>query len=468
MTGVAVSPLAKIAGMGTVLAVLCYLAFFHDFGSNAIDPTEVNVLPVPTVSTPTLDPDVMATIADESREKRLVLEPEPLAHLLATSLNVSSAVGQALGMPKDPVPVEFVRTEPSYYRGQYLWFKGELEKLEGPAPGHPVEGYSVYTALIRTPGGEPIQFYFSLEPLADGLQVGDWVRVEGYFFKLRDMVFPTRIEKAPVMVGARLRPAFEDWGEVTAFDADLLRSVRDVHWVEGEDGSREWVPQVDGERTLIEDQAEPLWNLAAYARSETGGTLEQWRAHPALDLERFKLLRDDDNRDEVGTPYRVMGTFIFASRFRAPPNPAGIEHWSEAWIQVHDLGGKLIPLWIAQDIGSDWQRGDPVEARVFYYKRLSYEPEFGDATQVLTPVFVGARLDRYRAADQPLASTIGWIFLGISIFVVGLFIFVARRDRTSSARFEEKRTERRRRMRARHAGAIVTTPGDEATEPGTA
>jgi len=459
-------PKTRIAVMGLLLAGLVYLVFFYSGGDDFVDPTESGVLPPPTVETPSLDTQLLDTVRDSTREQRLVLEPRPLAHLLATALNVSSGVAQALGMPRRPLPVEFVQTDPSHYRGKYLWFKGRLTKLEGPAQGHPVPGYSIYTAHIQTEEGQPLLFYFSKEPLGDGLQIGEVVRAEGYFFKLRDMTFPTKVERAPVLVGRRLARAFEDWGEVTTLDRVLMDSVLDGRWKKDEEtGDSTWVPLGIGENALIEDQADPLWHLAAYARSKTGGTLEEWRRHPSLSIENWPTVHKDDVLVPAGTPMRVMGTFVFGRRYAAPPNPAGIEYWTEAYIQVHDLGGKLIPLWIAQDIG-DWTRGEPVEARVFFYKRYTYQPQFGKAEMVIAPVFVGARLDRYATLEHPMVRWTGWIFFGVIVVLILLMLFVARRDRRSSASFEDERVARRRRLRARSSSPRIQSDAPaEAEQP---
>jgi hypothetical protein len=134
---------------------------------------------------PELDPEIMARARDGTRAERLVTDVEPLEHLLERSLLVTPAVARKLGMPAQPEPISRLRQHPDRYRGKYLWYKGQLELLLPPKPGHPVPGYSLYEGLLRTADGEPVLFAFSVPP-AEGLAEGDWVRMEGFFLKLRD------------------------------------------------------------------------------------------------------------------------------------------------------------------------------------------------------------------------------------------------------------------------------------------
>ena len=165
---------------------------------------------------------------------------------------------------------------------------------------------------------------------------------------------------------------------------------------------------------------------------------------------------------------RVLGRFVTARTIEAPANPAGIKTWTEAWIQSQELGGKLIPVWIPDDVGADWVENQDVEARCYFYKLYTYKPRYRKAMKkwdengnmrrvevdmVIAPVFVAARLDPYQRVEYESTTVVMWVFLGGVIALVLLFVWIALRDRARSKKFEEDRVARRRRQRARR-----TTP----------
>ena len=101
-------PAARFVILGVVIAFGVYVATLIERtppATTTAEPPPKVVVPVPD-----LDDQVLAGARDSTREERLVLEAEPLRHLLAKAIDVGPTVAAALGMPETPIAVPEVRT----------------------------------------------------------------------------------------------------------------------------------------------------------------------------------------------------------------------------------------------------------------------------------------------------------------------------------------------------------------------
>ncbi|MEM7199290.1 MAG: hypothetical protein AAF628_03430 [Planctomycetota bacterium] len=435
--------------MGALLAVLVFLAFFYESSTTTVGTGSAVHDAWEATPVPELDPALLAEASDGTRADRLTTEPQVLRHLLEKSLDVSPAVARKLGMPERMVSVASLRQSVPTYRGRYLWYKGRLEYRSPAKAGHPVSGYDYYEGRIRTAAGEEVLFVVSVPP-DEEVRLGTWVRVEGYFLKLRDAHLPEPLDRAPLLVGPQLLRAYPDWQAVDALEPDVLARVRDGEWADGR-----LVPGADMDKLLAESQDVPLWHLASYAmHREATESAEAWKdVPPFVTKEQFDRFR----RGEVpkGERFRVMGTFILARVMPADVNPLGIETWTEAWIQVRDLGGKTIPIWLPGRVGREWKRNQSVICRGFFFRRYQYRALEGQVRW--TPLFVAATLDRFELSGDPLTNQITYAFAGL-VLVVGLvFFFMTRRDRREHQRHAAELVARRRRRRGR-ADPLAVAP----------
>lgn len=433
----------RLGFAATLVAALLYLVLFWQ-PTTPIDPTDLALPEPPLIAVPQIDNHLLEQARDSTREQRLFLEAEPLSHLLAQSLNVSDDAGQALGMPDQMVSIEELQDSPGAWRGRWLFYRGTVEELTGPRPGNPVPGYGIYEATLRLRDGGRVLFAFSRPP-GEGVHVGGWARAEGYLLKLRDVTFPIELQKVPLLVGASLREDYADWQPVTALDPDKLSQVIDVQ----RDGDRIEVSS-DSWRTIDEDQSLALWHLGAYARDAAPRTLAQWRQVPAL---ASQDILDQFRRNEVerGTPLRVMGMLVTSRTIRAQPNPAGIERWTEAWVQVRDLGGRTIPVWVPK--ATNQPIGSSLEVRGYYYRRYSYETRRG--VQLWTPLFVAADLDLFVFDPSTGIKEVGVWALGGMVVLLLLAFWGQRRERLRTQRHEDAMSARRRQRRTKLATSAV-------------
>ncbi|MBL9076877.1 MAG: hypothetical protein JNL08_05205 [Planctomycetes bacterium] len=429
-----IPPLARLLICGSLIAGIAYLAW----GLEQPAPAQPGVEAVEaTVAVPPLDRTLLTTVRDATREQRLQLEKEPLRHLLQAGIDVGPTVALALGMPEQPVPPATVRADLETWRGRWIWYEGELKDLSGPREGHPIQGYGIHEATIALADGGFAIGAFSIPPDAV-IRPGSWVRIEGYLLKLRDTTYPLDVREAPMLVGREIRRDYEDWPAVHELDPAVMAKVDDTRYWPGDPT---W-------HTVEEDQTEPLWHLAAFARDTADSrSFEQWRERPILSAHDFwEPFRD--NEVQRGEMRRIIGTLIRRQSLAAPPNPAGIRFWTVAWVQVREYAGATVPIWVPQRVRELPLRAQ-LEVRGFYYRRFAYESMNGQRHFV--PLFVAADLDSYVLETGPAMRQIGLVLVVVLTVLILLFWLGQRRSARETLAHQQHLDARRRRRREQNA-----------------
>jgi hypothetical protein len=461
--GQAFGTAGRILLTGALLAALLFVAFrVLDNRGSPMDlgqPLPIEGPPQVRVAVPELDPEILTLVRDGTREQRLVLdatEEKALKHLLAKSANIGPEAARALGRPNDPIEVARLRVDPGSERGRYLMYRGTLIHVSPPRAGHPLDGFDIHEGAIRTPDDEVVFFAVS-RPLPDDIGEGSYVEVEGFFFGLRDSNVIVDAREAPVLVGPRVRRAMRPWPEVTELDPAILDAEPDGEFdAEAPDG-QQWLGLEEMRRPLQRGQTESLWHLASYARHEAERTdLDTWREIPAF-VTKEQLDETRLGTMPRGTPVRVLGEFVFARWMPAETNPIGVDAWSEVWIQVPDLGGKLLPVWVPERI-EGFERRDPIEARAYYFRRRSYETA---ENEVFAPLFVAAHLDRYTRVEHVGLQIAGWTFFVLVAITIVFVFWMSFGDRKRQRQTEEALAARRRRRLA----ARIADPDAHAAGP---
>ncbi|HLU38418.1 MAG TPA: hypothetical protein VK081_03480 [Planctomycetota bacterium] len=432
----------RVALLGVLLAFLVYVTFFYN---PAGPPSDVSPVIVEKTPVPELDPAILAQIRDETRNDRIPVEPEPLAHLLEKSMMVVPSVAKALGITDEPMPIGVLRANPAAHRGRYVWFKGQLEALDGGREGHPIKGYRIHEARIRTGDGEPVLFTFTVPP-PEGLAVGDWVRVEGFFMKLRDAHYPVPLNQAPLLVGPEIFRAYPDWKAVEKLDPAVLARIKDGVRENGVD-----VDLQDADVRLPHAQDVPLWHFASYAQHRAA----------TMTPEEIAALPHFENKDqwdaiarlqgERGKAWLLTGIFCRAHVIEAKTNPLGIENWSEVWLYSRGFAHRPFAVWIPKHVG-EWIRNDTARCVGYFFKR--YVVEGGDGKPHLSPLFVAADLERVEFNPLAASKKIGLAMGAFAALLVVVFFVLSRRDRRDRERYEQEMVRRRRRRR----GAPVPSP----------
>jgi hypothetical protein len=445
--------MSRVLALGVALGVVLFVVLWPVSKPSVKPPPSVTSGRV-QIAVPELDRELLATVADATPEQRMMIEPEALSHLLEKSLSVVPTVAEALGRPEQPQAPSILAAAPERFRGSWQWYRGRLAYVSPGKSGHPVEGYRIFEGFLELEGteGPGSVVMFRASRLGKDVRVGDWVRIEGFFLKLRDSLVLPEAQRAPLLVGPEIVKDFEPWPRVESLQPDMFAGLADGIFAKGE-GRRarfEIVDEQDARDDLESSQSEPLWYLAAHALQFRGGptdTLLDWREVPAFvkpDQYRALAFGNDVPR---GTRFRLLGTFVMSRWFAAPPNPVGIAYWSTVWVQSADLGGKLIPIWVPRKI-ENIEFGATLEVRAYWFKRLLYEARAEGGSLALTPVFVAADLDRFvQLPESSAAIAVKYGFAALVAGVVVLFYLMARGDRQRTELHEAALVERRRKRR---------------------
>jgi hypothetical protein len=437
-----IPPAARFVLAGLVVGALVYTMSLVERLPPPAVPTDAP--PKVIVPVPALDDTVLAGARDATREQRLLLEVEPLRHLLAKAIDVGPTVAAALGMPDVPIPVPEVRARMGELRRRWLWYEGVLDDLAGPREGHPIAGRSIYEATVRLTDGNRVLAAFS-EPPPDSVRRGSWVRVEGFLMKLRDTTYPESIDSAPMLVGRAIQPDYEDWPAVPVLDPSKFDGLNDFTYFPGDTSFH----------TVDEDQTEALWHLAAFVRDTAHTrTKDDWRAVPPLTNDTHPALVE--GAIARGTPMRVIGSLIQYETSAAPTNPAGIKAWTVAWVQVREYsGGAMVPVWVPKRV--ELPERAFVEVRGFYYRWFAYDTVKNQRRRV--PLFVAADLDVYELEVDKTMRAIGTCLGGVVVlFLIGL-LWSQHRSARQSEQHARDMDERRRRRRERARPVAATVPG---------
>ncbi|MFK7741736.1 MAG: hypothetical protein AB8H80_15565 [Planctomycetota bacterium] len=425
---------ARYVVAGVVLACMVWaMLLLQRLGEEP--PIEEGVIPEQVIVVPELDDTILASVRDASRRDRLQVEPQALSHLLAEAIDVGPTVATALRMPEEMIPANELQQNADSWRNRWLWYEGRIVQLKGPRNGHPIRGYSVYEATIELADGAHILSTFSIAP--DGFKKGDWVRIEGYLMKLRDVTYPRELSSVPMLVGRELQPDYVDWPAVTSLDAELLAQIDDGTVWPG-DPSWNWIE---------EDQNEALWHLSSFVR-DTADTRDAkaWRKVPPLAVGKVydRLVAEGIQR---GEPIRVFGTLIRRQTITAPPNPANIKHWTTAWVQTSSFGGHLVPIWIPGK-ARDLPRRAQLEVRGHYYRWYVYE---SDRKRIRIPLFLASDLHEFDLKTGYTMTIIGGCIAAVVSILLLLLILSQRRVARQAERHSRDMDARRRRRRERLA-----------------
>ncbi len=428
--------------MGVLLAMVLFAFFMPERKPANNGESVVNRPPAIDLSAFELDPALLDRIKDASLLDRTSIEHAPWMHLIRKSYNIGVSVAEALEGNTPSPNVAAIRQAPGIYRGKFMSIKGKLIEFREEQKMHPIPRASAYKGRLETSDGMSVLFFVS-KPLADNIlaQKEDaWVRVKGFFMKIRDehRFIEGDVLGAPLIIGPRVQLAYPDWKAVDKLDLSVIQRVKNGSW----DKQFNRFVNDDDMRTMLADSQDiPLWHMASFALNE----VERKKGTQLRHTDIFELKEQYDKfksgEYQQGAALRLRGQFIGANVFRAVTNPVGIQYWSEVWVQFPRMGAKMIPIWIPGDIG-DWERGEGVDVDAFFFKNYRYEPFRGEDRH--TPLFVSGNLERFTMESHPATL---WTGIGFAVFVlvVALIFFqMNRRAKQESMDYKEHLISRRR------------------------
>ncbi len=443
----------RIVVMGLLLGLVLFLYFLptHEGVNPSVPPIDREVTNVEAFRP---SRQILKKIHDATAADRSVINAEAMQHLLKLALNVTPDIAVALKMPERQIPIDSLRAHADRFRGHYLWYKGELDHFELIQTKHPIQGYKIYEGNLRVSrqdGGPPDVVFFYVSKASDEkLQPGDFVRIEGYFMKLRDEHILAKATRGPLLIGRELKRAYPDWQAVDQLDHSVLERVENPIWK-----NDEWIHTRDAWLTLPESEDVPLWHLASFARHQAGKLTDEEMARVPHFMDEAMLAEFKHGSRDQGTAVRIKGRFAYSRIVKADVNPVGIEFWSVVWVQLPRLGGKAVPVWIAKDIGNEWRRLQDVEVFAYYFRNLHYR-SLNDVER-FTPLFVAADMKPVAIPRNPLNSILAYCFMAIVLLLMVVIFMMYRTNVRQTRRHERELVARRRRRRGGQLQEVIQT-----------
>ncbi len=385
--------------------------------------------------------DLIAEAIAEARDATPQERRRPDVELLTQLLDL---VREPLVAESQALTVDLLRDDPFEFRGRVFSVRGRVVDLRVADPANPVA--TAHTLIIDVGARSPLVFITARSPA--GVERGSRVQAAAYFVKLRDQEGPPRLDRAPLLVGDRVSPSYIDWQSQTKLDPKLMALAHPGSW----DAKEERFSHTgDMHKGVLDSQAVPLWHLASYVLSREAETSARPLATTG-ELVSALVSRSQLNAIKLGhmapgSAQRLIGEFSEARRVEVGANPLGVEVWTEVFLKLGDLGGKIIPIWIPKQIDTDWKTGELVDVGAYYYRGYAYVA--ADDSVRWTPVFVAAGLQRFVLPEPSFAdSLLSWSLLAAAIGLLVFFVVLSRRDRSGRAAHEKAMVRRRRQRQA--------------------
>lgn len=395
------------------------------------------VEPAVSIAVPTIDVEGLAAlVSDRDELDRLTLERDAIELALNNLGPYLSSHFEAMdGRTLDELADRELRADPDLLRGDLFRVRGTVESFE-------VEDRALFDLvrgrLRREDGGVA---YFATERVPVGIDVGDWVCLDGIFVKLfRDESDERRWIEAPLIVGPRLVESFAPLGPVTELDPNRFATITDADLDDGGD---------------LRDYYRERFELLAYARDLPADAID-WSEAPELTNEMLTRVFQD-GAPHRGKPFRIPVSRLQDGRTVAVgENPARLERVGQGWIgNFQWLGPAPVIRFQAPFPIEDLQFKDLVTANGFFLMNFKYEARKGDIR--VAPFFVLSSIERFVPPTNNFTKIALWTVAGVVLLLAAMFWLLLMRDKRKATVLREELVRRRRERRARTSSAPTTS-----------
>lgn len=323
-----------------------------------------------------------------------------------------------------------LRAEPEAQRAKPYRARGTLLEVEY---GQELEGRAQIDGVLELEHGGNV--FFSVQQASDIPVAGDFVRIDGLFFKLfRDELESGEWSEGPLLVGNRLVPSSPQLEPYD--DADFAALLAEV-----EDDS---TSSMTG---LGETAGRARWELLRYSGRPEVAAID-WEQAPELDAALLsRLVRE--GAQFRGQPLRIPVSRVQDARLRsAGENPLRLPRTTVGWIGNSNwTGGPGVIQFVMLPQETSFAPGAYVTARGFFLKNLAYEDRSGVLRTA--PYFVLHTLEGFVIPEDTLIRNIAWMVAALTLGLALLFFVLLLRDRKKSQQFQAELVRRRRARRER-------------------
>lgn len=404
-------------------------------------PTQV-VPDIPIEPIPFESPELLAKIRDDSDASRATLDVEALLPVFTHARRQTPQHFVQLGIRSlDADVAAEVMAAPSEHRLAALRVRGEVVDVERRRrEGGTRDDWLV---ALRGAGGVIAHALFANPPSQassgnderDAVKLGDFLRLDGLFFKVYRQEVGDAWLEGPLVVGHQALSSFPPMDARVARSAPALANVQD-----------------DEVGALHANDDVALWQLMA--RSKLLGAETNWADAPELDQATLARIFEDGDTYR-GAPFRFpISRNMGAVPTRAPENPLGVDVMTEGWIgNVMWRTPVGVVNWLAPyDIENlagwnDPQKAQFVEARGWFFRNRVYTKVSGEPGRA--PMFVLAGIEPFIPPPDNVTAAILWFVSGLAFVVVSTIFILLMSDKRKSIELQEALVRRRRARRER-------------------
>lgn len=350
-----------------------------------------------------VDPAELEEVKDGVVSERIVKEREPFLHLMSQAAKLIPGDMEALGV--EILSPSKALEQPANFRGRPFSVKGNLQWFEEEE----FEDFEYFRGYLTTLDGEYI--YFTVLRMPNDLEIGDVVRLQGFFFKTYSFLLSdeeTRVSDALFIVGMRLIPSFYTMEPAREINMDLLSTLIDSTL---EDSS-------------IEFQEKPLFHLLSYVQNMDRESYES-----IVFEERLATEVRNNSPKYRGAALDVVGQLVWLQDSLLGPegeNPLGIKKAFRGLV-FNNKGGFCyffaldLPEWLSL------QNRDLVHLKGFFFRNYTFINRQGRTQSV--PTLVVGGIDKFIIPEDNTMLMVTFFILGMTLFLLGFFFFTVFRDR---------------------------------------
>ncbi|MCH2100640.1 MAG: hypothetical protein MK209_01765 [Planctomycetes bacterium] len=374
---------------------------------------------------PPVDISMFDSVRDDTTTQRLILEPNAFPQLLKVASALLPGHLDALGSPHFPFDniernAKTLRGAPFRERGEILDLKTETRTINGPEETW---------VLAKTDEGDRL-WYVTLKQPEELFGIGgNFVVLDGFFYKLYTRSVEGERVTAPLLVGRGVRPSVRPAEPAQELDLTILADVQDVDFYQDRP---------------IEDFG--FWHLMNYVETlqndEERLTVEFERAQP-FDSNELKTIIETPSLKR-GIPYRIYGRTVHAWNRANDENPTRLPFSSHCFLFKYELGDQYLRL-VAPGKDALNNLGLGTEMLAYFHKFWAYTD--GDDQPRRVPVFFVASFRERELKRSPLEGQIVLGFIGLFVVMLVGFGWLVLRDRKQAEVAAANLRARRQRMR---------------------
>ncbi|MEZ5979175.1 MAG: hypothetical protein R3F34_13260 [Planctomycetota bacterium] len=379
------------------------------------------------IELPSTPPGTFDEVSDADDSDRFAIEAAQMMVVRAALRRATAnAIAAAGSETLDGATWQRVMDAPGPERGTYFTARGELLDLARRSTGVSSSDQE-YAGTVRTSDGHVVHFR-AADTDDTGLSVGDWVRVDGMFFKIlieEDPATGDRLE-GPLLACPEMLASYPDYGKVTSIEPALWDMVRD-----------------DTLNHPVGPRDEFVWRLLAWMRD----------ASP----EQLPPLQEGELDDATLVAINANGADFRGKRFHTPvcrvqaytvrtagENPARMEKSTEVWLGNNMWTHQYVVRVLLPGEAPRLELGQLVTADLVYVQNYAYDT--GNERRV-APMFVTPSIETYTPPRETALQLLLLTFTGVLALIVVVIAVLVRRDQKRSRALAEKLVQRRRTRR---------------------